>query len=287
MIRSMTGFARASQQEDWGTITWELRTLNLRYFEMSFRLPEAFRHLETGLRDIAGRQLKRGRLEATLRSQITVPSGTKFTLNQSLVNQIFLAAKEIDRVWPQLASPTALDVLEWPGVLEVVDSPSSLDEAILGLFEQAMRELLASRLREGEGLSRFMVEKLNNCLLLGSEIAQRVPLVMTQQRARLIHRLEELKVELSPERVEQECLMLVQKMDITEEIERLKIHISEAKRLLEKGGVLGRQLDFLLQELNREANTLSAKSSDTIITHYAVDLKVLIEQMREQVQNIE
>lgn len=287
MICSMTGFARAALQEEWGTMTWELRALNLRYFEMSFRLPESFRHLETNLRDIAAQQLKRGKFEATLRSQINLPAGTKYNLNQALIKQLASAAQEVDAVWPNLAKPTMVDVLNWPGVLEVVDTPSSLDEQILSLFNQGLKDLFASRQREGESLARFLIERLNNCSLLANEVAQRIPIVLTQQRARLIKRVEELRLELPSERLEQECLIMVQKMDVSEEIERLKIHIAEAKRLIEKGGVVGRQLDFLLQELNREANTLSSKSSDTAITHHAVDMKVLIEQMREQVQNVE
>ncbi|ANF25397.1 YicC/YloC family endoribonuclease [Stutzerimonas stutzeri] len=287
MIHSMTAFARAEQAGEHGTLSWEIRSVNHRYLEPHLRLPEAFRDLEGAVREALRKGLSRGKVECTLRfAEETVERSMQ--VDPERARQLISAAEKVAALIKQPAPLNPLEILAWPGVL-VGDStdPQALNNAALQLFHQALEQMKAGRLREGEELAHLINERLD---AIGTETAtlrSQVPQMLAAQRQKLIDRCAEMRVELDPQRLEQELVMLAQKSDVAEELDRLGTHVTEVRRVLKSGGAAGRRLDFLMQELNREANTLGSKAFDTRSTQAAVNLKVLIEQMREQVQNIE
>lgn len=288
MIRSMTAFARKDAQGDWGTLTCEIRTVNHRYLEPSFRLPEAFRELENRFREELRKQLKRGKVDVSIRLQSAENVTQSFEVNEEMAQAVNEAANHINRILDNPAHINALDVLRWPGVLSVPEQDySPAKEAAVGLFEQTVAELASVREREGERLRPLFEDRLNTMADLVAEVRKRMPELLKAQEKALRERFEKAKVELDAERVAQEMVMLAQKSDVAEELDRLDAHIGEVSDTLKSEDAIGRRLDFLMQELNREANTLSSKSIDAGVTRIAVDLKVLIEQMREQVQNVE
>jgi len=288
MIRSMTAFARKDAQGDWGTLTCEIRTVNHRYLEPSFRLPEALRELENGFREALRKQLKRGKVDVSIRLQQADKASQSFEISDEMVHAVNDAVIHVNRILDNPAHISALDILRWPGVLSVQEQDySPAREAAPALFEEAVRELVQVREREGERLRPLIEERLETMTRLVSEVRAQMPVLLENQENHLRERFEKARVELDPERIAQEMVMLAQKSDVAEELERLDAHISEVADTLNSGEAIGRRLDFLMQELNREANTLSSKSIDAGVTRIAVDLKVLIEQMREQVQNIE
>ena len=287
MIHSMTAFARAEQAGEHGTLSWEIRSVNHRYLKPHLRLPEAFRDLEGAVREALRKGLSRGKVECTLRfAEETVERSMQ--VDPERARQLISAAEKVAALIKQPAPLNPLEILAWPGVL-VGDStdPQALNNAALQLFHQALEQMKAGRLREGEELAHLINERLD---AIGTETAtlrSQVPQMLAAQRQKLIDRCAEMRVELDPQRLEQELVMLAQKSDVAEELDRLGTHVTEVRRVLKSGGAAGRRLDFLMQELNREANTLGSKAFDTRSTQAAVNLKVLIEQMREQVQNIE
>ena len=288
MIRSMTAFARQEQQDEFGVLVWELRAVNQRYLELTLRLPDELRALETAVRERATAGLGRGKVECALRYQPTQQSNAPFLINTTLLQRLLLALRDVETQLPQPAPVNALDLLRWPGVVEKAElDMQPLQVAALNLFDAALTDLVAMRSREGQRLKELIEQRCTAMVALVQQARRRMPEVLARQRAKLVARLAELAVAAEPGRLEQEMVIQAQKLDIAEEIDRLEAHIDEVQQILGRPEPVGRKLDFLMQELNREANTLGAKSADTETTRISVDLKVLIEQMREQVQNIE
>ena len=287
MIHSMTAFARAEQANANGTLSWELRSVNHRYLEPQLRLPEAFRDLEGSVRDALRQGLSRGKVECTLRFT-EESTGKALQLDRERAAQLISAAESIASLIKQPAPLNPLEVLAWPGVL-VADGtdPQAQNAEAMQLFNQALDELKNGRGREGAELAKLLNERLDAMTTEVATLRELVPQMLATQRQKILDRCAEMKAELDPQRLEQELVLLAQKSDVAEELDRLSTHVSEVRRVLKAGGAAGRRLDFLMQELNREANTLGSKAFDPRSTQAAVSLKVLIEQMREQVQNIE
>ncbi|WP_275547765.1 MULTISPECIES: YicC/YloC family endoribonuclease [unclassified Pseudomonas] len=287
MVHSMTAFARNEQATAHGTLSWELRSVNHRYLEPHLRLPEAFRDLEGAVREALRQGLSRGKVECTLRFA-EESAGKQLQVDSERARQLITAAEQVAALIQQPAPLNPLEVLAWPGVL-VADSadPQALNAAAMKLFDQALGELKAGRAREGAELAKLLNERLDSILDEVAALRELVPQMLAGQRQKIETRFAEMQAELDPQRLEQELVLLAQKSDVAEELDRLSTHVSEVRRVLKAGGAAGRRLDFLMQELNREANTLGSKAFDPRSTQAAVNLKVLIEQMREQVQNIE
>ena len=287
MIRSMTAFARAESVQPWGTLTWELRSVNHRYLEPGFKLPDAARGLEPRLRELLRQRVERGKVEVQLR--IAQAAGASHPApDLALAAEVVRAAEAVAALMASPAPVSPLEILRWPGVLEQeVLEGDTLAAAALAGFERALEALGEARAREGAALAGLMLERLEAIAAITARVRAAMPRILEAQRSRLQARLAELRVELDPGRLEQELVILAQRADVEEELDRLATHAAEVRRVLQQGGACGRRLDFLMQELNREANTLGSKSIAADTTQAAVDLKVLIEQMREQVQNIE
>ncbi len=288
MIRSMTAFARQEAQGEWGALQLELRSVNHRYLEVNPRLPEELRLLEPKIRERIGKQLGRGKVDCTLRYQPPSELAGELAVNLELVKKLAHASREVDGLIYNPAPVNSIEVLRWPGVLESasVDEGQLQGEALI-LLEKALVELNDTRRREGEKLKKIILQRCDAAEEVVAAVRQRLPEVLTGLRQRLQERLAELRQELDEGRLEQEMVMQAQKLDVDEEMDRLETHLAEVRRVLERDEPVGRRLDFLMQELNREANTLGSKSADSETTKASVELKVLIEQMREQIQNIE
>jgi uncharacterized protein (TIGR00255 family) len=288
MIRSMTAFARQEQHSAAGTVIWELRSVNYRYLDISPRLPEDLRALEPRIRDRVGNVLRRGKIECILRYRTNAQDATPFTINHELASQLANASREIDTLLFNPAPVHSMDVLRWPGVIQSkLPDLEVVSKAIIALLDVALNDLSEARAREGAKIENVIGARCAQMESISKVVSARVPSILQSMRNRLNERLSEIKNELDPARLEQEMVLLAQKIDVTEELDRLDAHIAEVRRLLAETKPVGRQLDFLMQEMNREANTLGSKSIDTATTRASVDLKVLIEQMREQVQNVE
>jgi uncharacterized protein (TIGR00255 family) len=288
MIRSMTAFARQEFNAPFGDLVWELRSVNHRYLEAFVRLPEDLRGLEQKVREAIAARLKRGKVEAVLRFRASPLSGAPLKLNLTLVDQLAKALRDISIHAHDAKSPTTMDILRWPGVVEPQEQDAdAIQAAVLTLLDEGLEQMIETRRREGERLSGFIGDRLVLCRESVVKARERMPTVLQAIRERLETRLGELKQEMSPERLEQELVILAQRLDVDEEMDRLTAHLDEMDRVLTRKEPVGRRLDFLTQEMNREANTLASKSADTEMTAAAVELKVLIEQIREQVQNIE
>ena len=287
MIYSMTAFARSEVKKEWGTAVWEIRSVNQRYLETYFRLPEQFRSLEPVLRERFRKRLQRGKVECALRFTANDSAVTKLNLNEQLAKQVLHAADWVQS-HGQSTGVNPLDVLKWPGVIasEEADMDAIQADMLEGL-DKAMNDFIAARGAEGETLKSLIEQRLDAIEVEAGKVAQRMPEILTWQREKIQSRFEEAKLELDAARVEQEMILLAQKVDVAEELDRLNSHVAETRKILKKGGACGRRLDFMMQEFNRESNTLGSKSISTEITQSAVELKVLIEQMREQIQNIE
>lgn len=287
MMQSMTGYARHELKAQWGTAAWELRSVNQRYLETYFRLPEQFRSLENSLRERLRAQLQRGKVECSLRLHIETGGQTSLNLNEELAKSVIASANWISgqSVSSQL---NPLDVLRWPGVVaQQEEDMDAIQADVLAAFETTLAEFIANRASEGAALERLISERLAGVAEQAAFVRTRMPEILQWQRERLLNRLAEAKVDLDPSRVEAEIVMLAQRVDVAEELDRLDTHVAETRKILRKGGACGRRLDFMMQEFNREANTLASKSISADVTTAAVELKVLIEQMREQIQNIE
>jgi len=289
MIYSMTAFARRQTQQDSGTLICEIRSINHRYLEMSVHSPDALRSFEMAVRDRVRRALKRGKIECTLRLQSGHASAAAMpSINTNFAKELCGASETIASYLNNPAAVSVTDILRFPGVLEAQEvNQDELQKEVLELVDQTLTDLVASREREGSELNQLFLQRME---LMGKELGKvrtKLPEVIKEQREKILQRFADVKLELDPSRLEQEMLLFSQKTDVAEEIERAETHINEFRRILKEGGVIGRRLDFLLQELNREANTLGSKSSNPLVTHAAVEMKVLIEQVREQVQNVE
>ncbi len=289
MILSMTAFARSQRQGDWGTLVCELRSINHRFLEISLHLPEVLRVLEMPIRDRIRQLVKRGKVECTLRYQPrNERQGALVAVNPVLAQEYCLASEKISGLLQNPAPINPVDLLRFPGVLETRETNlADIEAELFPLLSETVNELIAARGREGEGLKQLFFQRIDAMRKELVAVRQRLPQVISEQSARLLKRFQDAKVELDANRLEQEMVFFAQRLDVAEEIERTETHLNEMMRVLKEGGIVGRRLDFLLQELNREANTLGSKSTDTVLTHAAVEMKVLIEQVREQVQNIE
>jgi uncharacterized protein (TIGR00255 family) len=288
MVYSMTAFSRCELSQDQGNLAWELRSVNHRYLEVGLRLPEAFRELEGPLRERLRKELARGKVECTLRFNPGANQQPSLQVNQPLVAELIALTDSLSARMSNAAPISPLDILAWPGVLvgDEADQSGLLQQAST-LFEQALGELKAQRGREGAELKALIEERLDAIMERVAQLREMMPQLLAAHRQKLIDRFAEAQLELDGTRVEQELVLLAQKIDVAEELDRLATHVNETRRVLNDRGAIGRRLDFLMQEFNREANTLGSKAIDSRSTQAAVDLKVYIEQMREQVQNIE
>lgn len=288
MICSMTGFARKEYRDDQGELVWELRSVNHRYLETSVRLPEELRALEPIVRERVGKKLSRGKVDCNLRFRPAQSAAAKITTNQRLAGQLLAASDEIGHLMHEGVYPSVMDILKWPGVLEIeAQDLTPVQKRATELLDEALADLIEGRQREGEKLAGMIRERTAAMRGHVARVREAMPQILEGIRERLATRLEEVTQELDPSRLEQEMVLLSQRLDVDEEMDRLGSHLEEVDRVLEQNEPVGRRLDFLMQELNRESNTLSSKSNDVETTRIAVDMKVLIEQMREQVQNIE
>jgi len=288
MIYSMTAYARKEVKGDWGSAVWEIRSVNQRYLETYFRLPEQFRSLEPVLRERFRKRLARGKVECHLRFEANPAAQSELKINEALANQVIKAAGQVMHMTGELTRINPFQVMQWPGVMETPEQDmDAINKTLLEAFDDAVAEFIDARGREGENMKSLIEQRLE---AIGEEVVKvraRMPEILQWQRDRLFTKFEEAKVELDPTRIEQELILLAQKSDVAEELDRLDSHIKEARNVMKKGGACGRKLDFMMQEFNRESNTLASKSISTDITASGVELKVLIEQMREQIQNIE
>ncbi len=287
MVRSMTAFARVDVPLPSSSLQWEIRSVNHRHLEPQFRLPDAFRELEFPLRDLVRSKLKRGKVDSTLRAVAAAPS-VHLEINRPVLLHLLATLEQLRRDTPEAAHPDPLELLRWPGVLaESQHDAHAANTKVVAGFERALEQLDAHRAREGSMLADLIGTKLTEITRIVVDLRAIAASVPGSQRARLRARIDEIGVTVDAERLEQEIVLLVQRSDVTEELDRLDIHVAQARKNLAVDGPHGRHLDFLLQELNREANTLAAKSILAQATQRAVDLKVAIEQIREQAQNIE
>lgn len=287
MIHSMTAFARTEAHHAGTTLVWEIRSVNQRYLDLHPRLPEALKSIENDVRELCRQQLNRGKVELTLR--LHQPQQEQhMAVNQPLLEQLNQALAVLQNQVQNPAPINLTELLQYPGLLEQEEADySQLTAPALTALKQALQELRQARAREGEALAGFIQQRLTAMDEQIAIVEQALPQILAAQQQRLRDRIAEVVENIDQDRLEQELVTLANRMDVAEEIDRLKAHQQEAQRILNEGGAVGRRLDFLMQEFNREANTLASKSIDTRTTNAAVELKVLIEQMREQVQNIE
>jgi uncharacterized protein (TIGR00255 family) len=287
MIQSMTAYARIEHKAQWGTASWEIRSVNQRYLETYLRLPEQFRSFEPVLRDRLRKRLNRGKIEVNLRYDLTDNSSNELQLNQPLAKQLLNAANWLKQEAGQ-GEVSLTDILRWPGVLASAEQDmDAIGVELMTAFDSAIDQFIEARGREGAAIKDMLLSRLDGVTEQIAAVREHMPMVMQYQRDKLTNRLAEISGELDPARIEQEMVLLAQKQDVAEEMDRLEAHVVEARRILKKGGSEGRRLDFMMQEFNRESNTLASKSISAEITSAAVELKVLIEQMREQIQNVE
>ena len=285
MISSMTAFARLEDSGEWGHAVWEIRTVNHRYLDISIRLPEELRVLESGVRERISEKLKRGKVECNLRYD-TDSVADDISVNTRLTGKIIQASRGLPVDNPAPVNP--VDILRWPGVIRK-DSPDleQTGARLMKLLDQALRDIVDSRRREGEKTGRMIEDRCDLSLQQVKQVREKAPDIIAALSERHLARVQELGLELDNGRVEQEIALLSQKLDVDEELDRLETHIHEVRRVLTETEPVGRRLDFLMQEMNREANTLGSKSAHVDTSNASIELKVLIEQMREQVQNIE
>ena len=288
MARSMTGFARREARGDFGVLIWELRSVNHRYLDMGLRLPEELRALESECRERIAAAVKRGKLDGQLRFEPAAGGQAALSVDEARARAVGNALAQVAGIVGAAAPISPGEVLRWPGVVQ--EPP--LDVAVVGqsalkLLDQALADLAAARGREGERTAAVLHERARMIGLIVAELRKRQAGMTAALRDKLKARVEELRVQVDPQRLEQELVMVAQRLDVAEELDRLESHLKEFADTLKTGDAVGRRLDFLMQEFNREANTLGSKSQDAAVTQQVVDLKVLIEQMREQVQNLE
>lgn len=287
MPRSMTAYARTVSEFEWGSICCELRSVNHRFLEVSFRMPETLRELEVQLRDKTRKKLNRGKIDCAVKITFNNNTNTA-TVDHELAKQYIDVAEAIATQIKTPAPISPLDIMNWPGILKDQEVETELlHNATLDSFDLALEQMFEGRHREGEKLADMIEQRLKGIEVELSGVRQHLPTILEQQRQRLSEKLAELKSQLDEDRLEQEMVIIANRSDVDEELDRLDTHISEIRRVLKSSDSIGRRLDFLMQELNREANTLGSKSIANSTTQASIELKVLIEQMREQIQNIE
>ena len=288
MISSMTAFARRELRGDFGLVMCEIRSVNHRYLEPTFRLSDLVRELEMPLREKLRQQLSRGKIDVWLKHETIDNDIAEIRINHALATRLVAAASEIDKMTRHAAPLNAADILRIPGVVcPAQPNQQVVTQVALTLFDDTLMDFIAMRQREGAAINTMISQRLNAIAIECEKVRIRMPVIMAHYRQRLLSRLQEVKAELNPERVEQEVVLFAHKIDVAEELDRLNAHIVEIQRVLSQENAVGRKLDFLMQELNREANTLGSKSVSADSSLSSVELKVLIEQMREQIQNIE
>ncbi|MCY4360703.1 MAG: YicC family protein [Gammaproteobacteria bacterium] len=285
MVASMTAFARREDTGEWGHAVWEIRTVNHRYLDISIRLPEELRVLEGEVRERISARLKRGKVECNLRFNSESAAGD-FNVNTGLIEKIIQASADLPVTRPAPINP--VDILRWPGVIDK-NTPDleQLGKSLIALLDQTLEDLLDTRRREGGKISEMIETRCDLSLQQVHRIREIIPDIITSTSDRHVARVREIGIELDNGRLEQEIALMSQKLDVAEELDRLETHILEVKRVLTDTEPVGRRLDFLMQEMNREANTLGSKSAHIDTSNASIELKVLVEQMREQIQNIE
>ena len=288
MIASMTGFASQSRDYDYGQLNLEIRTVNHRYLEIQFRLPDELRSLEAGLRDAIGAKIVRGKVDCRI-GFAPVPSAAKgLPLNDNVLKQLIKYNESIKCMLPSSAPLSVSNILNFPGIFEQDTPPVERIAAdALVLLGISLEELGHTRGREGEKLKALLMERVTRMEMLADEVVPQIPKLVAAFQEKLMARIRDAALNIEDDRLRQEVVLFASKIDVDEELSRLKAHLTEVRRVLDKGGSAGKRLDFLMQELNREANTLGAKSVATDVSKTSVEIKVLIEQMREQIQNIE
>ncbi|KEA50294.1 hypothetical protein DT73_23930 [Mangrovibacter sp. MFB070] len=287
MIRSMTAYARREIKGNWGSASWELRSVNQRYLETYLRLPEQFRSLEPVVRERIRARLTRGKIECTLRFEPDSHAQSELILNEELAKQLVQAGN-----WVKMQSDEGeinpLDILRWPGVMSAKEQDlDAITSEIMGGLESALDDFIVARETEGQALKALIEQRLEGVSTEVSKVRAQMPDILKWQRERLVSKLDEASVQLENNRLEQELVLMAQRIDVAEELDRLDAHVKETYNILKKKEAVGRRLDFMMQEFNRESNTLASKSINAEVTNSAIELKVLIEQMREQIQNIE
>lgn len=287
MVRSMTAFASHELAAEGFLLTWELRSVNHRYLDVGLRLPESFKFLEPDIRTAIAEPIKRGKIEANL-TYHKIEGKEALKINLNLAEQLIRAAHEVESLMGTAAAFTALDIINWPGVLETAElDRDKLKPVIIAALQAALKTLLSAREREGRQLAKLIRERTAAMQAQVTRVRQRRPQVLQSIREKISARVAEIMADFDRDRLEQELVYWAQRLDVDEELDRLEAHLAEAERVLKQDAPAGRRLDFLMQELNRETNTLAAKAADAETTQASVEMKVLIEQMREQVQNIE
>jgi uncharacterized protein (TIGR00255 family) len=287
MIYSMTGYAVAARELESAVLNLELRAVNHRYLDIQFRMPDELRGIESVLRETLTGRLNRGKIECRI-SYVPIPGRKGLDLDEALLKQLVALNARVRAALPDAQSVTAADVLRWPGMLgtESLDV-DAMRQVCLSLLEQVLEDFTLTRGREGEKLKAILLERAAAVEARLEDVAPRMPAVIAAFQEKLATRLKEALGNADEDRIRQELVLLSNKIDVDEELTRLTTHISELRRVLDKGGAVGKRLDFLMQELNREANTLGSKAADVTVTQVSMELKLLIEQMREQIQNIE
>lgn len=287
MIRSMTAYARKALIADWGRATFEIRSVNHRYLETSIRLPEQFRSLEVLLRERFKQTTTRGKIECQLRFEFNHSVQSGLILNEALAHQIVAAAENLKRQY-SMGQLTPIEVLRWPGVIAAKEQDlDHISVELLELFDACLVEFITVREREGDALKTLISQRLDAVKQEIDVIYTEMPGILVWQKEKLTAKLAEAGIDPENNRFEQEVVLIAQRIDIAEELDRLLTHVKETHRILQNKEAVGRRLDFMMQEFNREANTIASKSITTVVTNSAIELKVLIEQMREQIQNIE
>lgn len=288
MLNSMTGFARQAAESPLGTLTWELRTVNHRYLDAQFRLPEELRPNETDLRQQVIACVRRGKIDCSLHFRRAISDSAGLKINQELVRELKQKLDEVSGILHESRAIDPVDVLRWPGVVSETEIDTGpLYQQASKLLDEALAALAKMRASEGERIEEMLDSRCVDIMKISKTVRARMPDVLAAVRARQQERIDKLDIEADPARLETELALFAQKLDVDEELDRLESHVSEIRETMVSEGPVGRRLDFLMQELNREANTLGSKSADTETTKAAVELKVLIEQMREQIQNVE
>jgi uncharacterized protein (TIGR00255 family) len=288
MIRSMTGFARRERQGPWGTLTCELRTVNHRYLEISLRLPDELKALDNEIRQVITASLRRGKVDANIYLKSSAGAQRSLELDTSLLQQVAARIEEVRKLIKEPAAISPVELLRWPGVVRESELDAApIIAAALEVAREALGELNETRQREGQRIRELLLARCATMRAQAQTVKLRLPEVAQRLRDRIKERISQLGMTPDAERLEQELVLYAHKMDVDEELDRLAGHLDEVKGALDSSEPSGRRLDFLMQELNREANTLSSKSQDAETTRAAVDMKVTIEQMREQVQNVE
>ena len=287
MIRSMTAYARREIKGNWGSAAWELRSVNQRYLETYIRLPEQFRGLEPVVRERIRARLTRGKIECNLRFELDPGAQSSLVLNEKLAKQLVEAAN-----WVKMQSDEGeinpVDILRWPGVMSAEEQDlDAISAELLSALDGALDDFIAARESEGAALKSLIEQRLAGVSAEVTKVRAQMPNILQWQRERLVSKLEEAEVQLENNRLEQELVLMAQRVDVAEELDRLEAHVKETHKILKKEEAVGRRLDFMMQEFNRESNTLASKSINADVTTSAIELKVLIEQMREQIQNIE